>query len=136
MYMMFLFLEVQLYSPRYVMSHPLSITNFMRRLRFSVSNADKTKDFWRNCVISFFIVNFHTPANAFKQFVLLLKVNKRLNIKVHIFSEGHKILRNLHLTLSHVVPVKCKVEISQKIVAFSEYMNFTSLMQHATCITT
>ena len=47
-------------------------------------------DFWRNCVISFFMVNFHTPANAFKQFVLLLKVNKRLNIKVHIFSEGQK----------------------------------------------
>ena len=28
--------------------------------------------------------------------------------------------------LRHVVPVKSKVKISQKFVAFSEYMNFTS----------
>ena len=42
--------------------------------------------------------------------------------KVHIFWEGHKILRNLHITnLSYVVPVKSKVEISQNFVAFSEY---------------
>ena len=31
--------------------------------------------------------------------------------KVHVFWEGHKILRNLHLTLSYVVPVISKVEI-------------------------
>ena len=42
--------------------------------------------------------------------------------KVHIFWEGHKILRNLHL--SNVVPVKSTVDISQNVVAFSEYMNF------------
>ena len=30
------------------------------------------------------------------------------------------------LLLSYVVPVKSKVEISQNIVAFSEYMNFTN----------
>ena len=30
------------------------------------------------------------------------------------------------LLLSYVVPVKCKVEISQNFVAFSEYMNFSS----------
>ena len=37
-------------------------------------------------------------------------------LNVHIFWGGHKILRNLHCTvdLSYVVPVKCKVEISQK----------------------
>ena len=44
-------------------------------------------------------------------------------IKVHIFWEGHTILRNLHL-LSYVVPVESKVKISQNFVAFSEYMNF------------
>ena len=59
----------------------------------------------------------------------------RLNLKfhiiinVHIFWEGQKILQNLHLTFvqSYVVPVKSKVEISQNILAFSEYMNFTYL---------
>ena len=45
--------------------------------------------------------------------------------KVHMFWEGHKILRNLHL-LSYVVPVKSEVKISQNFVAFSEYMNFNS----------
>ena len=49
------------------------------------------------------------------------KIGTKLQIirisKVHIFWEGHKILRNLHLTLSYVVPVK-------SFVAFSEYMNF------------
>ena len=45
--------------------------------------------------------------------------------KVHIFWEGHKILRNLHL-LFYVLPVKSKEEISQNFVAFSEYMNFNN----------
>ena len=47
-------------------------------------------------------------------------------ISVHIFWEGHKILRNLHLNfvLCSIVPVKSKVKISQYFVAFSEYMNF------------
>ena len=49
--------------------------------------------------------------------------------KVHIFWEGHKILRNLHLTFVLVVPVKSKVKISQNFVAFSEYMNFIYLIQ-------
>ena len=42
--------------------------------------------------------------------------------KVHIFWEGHKILRNLHLTFDwhH----KSKVKISPNFVAFSENMNF------------
>ena len=31
------------------------------------------------------------------------------------------------LLLSYVVPVKSKVKISQNFVAFSEYMNFTTL---------
>ena len=51
-------------------------------------------------------------------------------IKVHIFWEGHKILRNLHLTylLSTVHTAKSKVKISQSFVAFSEYMNFKKFM--------
>ena len=47
--------------------------------------------------------------------------------KVHIFWEDHKILRNLHLTFDCMYVVKSKVKISQTFVAFSEYMNFTSL---------
>ena len=52
-----------------------------------------------------------------------------LHIKVHIFREGHKILRNLHrrFDLSYLVPVKSTVEILQNFVAFSEYMNFNRL---------
>ena len=63
--------------------------------------------------------------------------------KVHIFWEGHKILRNFHLTsvlCTYVVPVKSKVKISQKpilwppqniwplskwsITSFSEYTHY------------
>ena len=47
-------------------------------------------------------------------------------IKVHIFWEGHKILRNLHLTFDYSTysQKKSKVKISQNFVAYSEYMNF------------
>ena len=51
----------------------------------------------------------------------------QVQIRVHLFWEGHKILRNLPLLLSSVVPVKNKVEISQDFVAFSEYMNFINI---------
>ena len=46
--------------------------------------------------------------------------------KVHVFWEGHNILRNLHLTFvcMYCTVDKSKVEISQNFVAFSEYMNF------------
>ena len=50
-----------------------------------------------------------------------------LAFKVHIFWEGHKILQNLHLTLDGTTWDKSKVEISQNFVAFSEYMNFTTI---------
>ena len=57
--------------------------------------------------------------------------NKHLNdlIKVQIFSEGHKILRNLHLTF-----VLCSASQKQggdfaKCIAFSEYMNEVSKTQ-------
>ena len=46
--------------------------------------------------------------------------------KVHIFWEGHKILRTLHLTFDYSTCSQ-KVKISQNFVAFSEYMNFTFL---------
>ena len=41
-------------------------------------------------------------------------------VKVHIFWESHKILRNLHRRFDHFYIG----QISQKFVAFSEYMNF------------
>ena len=57
--------------------------------------------------------------------------DKNFGFKVHIFWEGHKILRNLHLRLDLCTVVKFKVEISQNFVAFSEYMNFTRLFAAA-----
>ena len=38
-----------------------------------------------------------------------------------------KFCEKFSLLLSNVVPVKRKVKMSQNFVAFSEYMNFTSL---------
>ena len=49
--------------------------------------------------------------------------------KVHIFLEGHKILRNLPLTLT-VHTVISKGKILQNFVAFSEYMNFNCNTVH------
>ena len=46
-------------------------------------------------------------------------------LKVHIFWEGHKILRNLHLTFDYSTDSQ-KLG-SQNFVAFSEYMNFKKL---------
>ena len=48
-----------------------------------------------------------------------MKQAQKLRLKVE-FWEGHKIL-------SYVVTVKSTVEISQKFVAFSEYMNIKML---------
>ena len=42
--------------------------------------------------------------------------------KVRVFLEGHKILRNLHLTFVLCSAIKSQVEISQNFVAFSEYI--------------
>ena len=49
------------------------------------------------------------------------------NFKVHIIWEGHKILRNLHLTFDY--STKSKVKISQNFMAFLEYMNCTIYWQ-------
>ena len=46
------------------------------------------------------------------------------NYKVHIFWEGHEILRSLHLTFHWHYIGRSKVKTSQDFVAFSEYMNF------------
>ena len=51
----------------------------------------------------------------------------RGTFKVRIFWEGQKICEISTLDLSYVVTVKSTVEISQNIVAFSEYENFTNL---------
>ena len=58
-----------------------------------------------------------------------LPIEERFNfsifgVKVHIFWEGHKTLRNLHLFLTDTTYSQKKVEISQNFVAFSDYMNF------------
>ena len=45
-------------------------------------------------------------------------------LKLKYSEKGHKISRNLHLTLAKVHTVKSKLKISQNFVAFSEYMNF------------
>ena len=47
--------------------------------------------------------------------------------RITVFED--KILQNLHLLLSYVVPVKSKEKISQNFVAFSEYMNFNFVSQ-------
>ena len=47
-----------------------------------------------------------------------------MQVKVRIYWEGHKILRNLHLTFVYSTSVhtdKSKGEISQNFVAFPEY---------------
>ena len=51
-------------------------------------------------------------------------------IKVHIFWDGHKILRNLLLTFDCVYCSKSKGKISQNFVVFSEYMNFKMKFQY------
>ena len=56
--------------------------------------------------------------------------------KVHIFWEGHKILRNLHLTFEWHYLGKIKVKISKKFVAFSEYMNFNPISRKGQIKTT
>ena len=50
--------------------------------------------------------------------------------KIHIFLEGHKILRNLHRRFDryyidcYYMGDKFKLEILQNFVSLSEYMNF------------
>ena len=56
-----------------------------------------------------------------------------LLVKVHIFLEGHKILRNLHCTVYLTVTTfqeKSTVEILYNFVAFLEYMNFNILFMY------
>ena len=57
--------------------------------------------------------NFNLEDTLFLQF-----------IKVHIFWEDHKILRNLHQLFDWQYIGQIMVEILQNFVAFSEYMNF------------
>ena len=46
--------------------------------------------------------------------------------KVHIFWEGHTILRSHPLTFANSTHSQSKGKISQNYVAFLEYMNFTT----------
>ena len=56
------------------------------------------------------------------------------SVKVQIFWEGHKILRNLHLTFVLCSASQSKVEISQNFLAFSEYMNFKLTLVRRSCL--
>ena len=68
--------------------------------------------------------NFHTKLckELQKQKVIFMSLKTTLKF---IYSEKvTKFFEISTLLLSYVVPVKSKVEISQNLVAFSEYMNF------------
>ena len=63
---------------------------------------------------------------AFFFFIFKMRFPSIWSAKVHIFWEGHKMLRNLPLILLTVCTVvKSKGNILKNFVAFSEYMNFT-----------
>ena len=47
-----------------------------------------------------------------------------VNVKVHIFWEGHKILRNIPVTFDYSTYSQKLGEDFENFVAFSEYMNF------------
>ena len=49
------------------------------------------------------------------------------HFQVQIFWDGHNFCEISTVDLSYVVTVKSTLEVSQNFVAFSEYMNFTSL---------
>ena len=66
----------------------------------------------RHVIVKFFIFRYSN--------VLFINISK-----IHIFWEGHKILRNFHLTFVLCSVSQSKVKISQNFVVFSEYMNFT-----------
>ena len=62
--------------------------------------------------------------NPYQSTFIGKKLTKLKIIKVHIFWEGHKILRNLHLTFVLCSASRNKVKIPQNFVVFSEYVNF------------
>ena len=60
--------------------------------------------------------------------VWLNHVIRRKKIKVHIFWEGHKILRNLHLTFDCMY---CSQKLGEDFVKFWEYMDFNICLHFA-----
>ena len=48
----------------------------------------------------------------------------KIFVKIIYSEKATKFYEISTLLLSYVVPIKCKVEISQHFVAFSDYMNF------------
>ena len=108
------------------------------RINFSVSYKKKLLDYLEyDSYLKFKVFSLYQSALRIKNSTTCFHIGLQLWIrndlfqllfcayftKVHIFWEGQKILRNLHLT-SYVLPVKSKVKISQNFVAFSKYMNF------------
>ena len=66
----------------------------------------------------------------FKKLLLQCCLKTR-HVKVHIFWEGHKILRNLHQLF--VLCTASQIEILQNFVALSEYMNFNKTKTIVSC---
>ena len=54
-------------------------------------------------------------------------MNLRKKVKVHVFWEGRFFCEISTVYLTYLVMVKSTVEISQNVLAFSEYMNFIAL---------
>ena len=72
---------------------------------------------------------YHIWIQNYLGFILLI-----LTYIKFIYSEkATKFCEIFTLLLSYVVPVKSKVKISQNIVAFSEYMNFTTFLSVNVC---
>ena len=90
------------------------------------------KKIWAERIIQYYFYAFEGKKTKYvscqkQRSISVAFLNKQyffyiFSIKVHIFWEGHKILRNLRLTFDW--HYKSKMEISQIFLAFSEYMNF------------
>ena len=101
----------------YLISHPNS--EFPHHSLLVLSGIAQTrmwKDFWSaGQVHARFLKHLDESINVgyFKMLIQIIH-------KVHIFWEGHNILKNLHLTLTGTTKVNSKVKISQSFVAYSE----------------
>ena len=67
---------------------------------------------------------FDQKSKLWKKNCKIISSNTFFGIKFLYSEKATKFCKTSALLLSHVVPVKSKVEISQNCVAFSEYMNF------------
>ena len=84
-------------------------------------------------VMSWFLISFNGHRKQMQAVIQKFVTSNLFFVKVHIFWEGHKFLRNLHrrfvlYSASQIYSALMHaVEISQNFVAFSEYMNLTQM---------